>query len=1189
LRESSSTSVIEKRKKKPKAVDFFDRKPTPQIATENSIRQQILQQSQNVSTLLPPQTPIPSTEPPQIPSIFGKIESEDLYPELEWSSESSSSFSDESDVTPQTQIAEIQKAEKEKTTSRHDDKKKKKHKKHKHRKKEKKAKAKEVVKYEDGKLDTRKPSTAWLSDVMERPYYFDEKGDKNNIQFGHLYRLDIPSYRRSRFILGLPPDVIIHFNKENTFFTLIDLSDSASSSELRYWRVTKREKRQRELDLTKVRPKSRKKFQELTQQHDYIALEGFESSDDEEKIAQSIEDYLTKKAEEYNKKTRDDKNNVKLWIEFINFQDEYMKLGGEALGPILEKKISIYQNAIKANPASEELLLGYLACCEQLWETEKVLKVWQKTVFDHPDSPGLWKAYLAFFQSNFSSFTMSALRTLYGQAIKILLKSKGLYTIGTAKHRALEERALLIALTYCSVERQAGYAERALAVLQALLEVNFKCPPKLQPQTLTREAFHSFFQAFWDSEVPRIGEENAEGWASWHAKVEEKRKNTQIVADYDPSKPTVDEDDIEEKSAKEGEKSESHSIRSEEISVEDNNRDKSEPSAEQAPTATTKTSNKAEDSATKSDEMKKSLLVDWLQKELRYDREKWLPCKNLETDPKLLQLIEEDPESVVLFEDVKDFVIPLSYDDLKLELFYRTLEFLGLCLPPRYASSSEFHKDKIELQCDERPETIERLFSLLRDLHYFEQSLDVIEEPMTIDSTVQHIRPIQPKLNYDWWNEVMNMSVINDPKKQQFIRRLFVKVAPYFATYKEFAEQIAVFHLFFEASQNMDNARELAKKMLKVDRHNLSLWNAYALIERKSGNLNEARRVYDTALTLSPQLPPAVKIFLPVLVKAYSTMELFLSPEDDRIPKVINILLSLPEGSYSPLSTQPKKGQTTAKSIAPTRIMKGRKGFETQFEQKRKEITAKEIPYDVFIDFVVCYAYFEYLTNQNLERIIHIFDIALPLCKKTPFQYERLLTEKVAFTYLYNQTHPIPPRYLRDVLSKALSEFPRNPVFLSLFIASESRSHITGRLRRYFDEVAPKESSVVVWLFAINSENRPGATSRNLNLFERALSKDSTTRRSVNLWRSYLEYALKYAKNKHNTKGIYFRAIRNVPWSKRMWLTAIELLLEHFTLKELMEIIQLMNEKEIRFHTPPPVNVGPCLLHAVCALWEERL
>jgi hypothetical protein len=48
--------------------------------------------------------------------------------------------------------------------------------------------------------------------------------------------------------------------------------------------------------------------------------------------------------------------------------------------------------------------------------------------------------------------------------------------------------------------------------------------------------------------------------------------------------------------------------------------------------------------------MKKSLLVEWLQKELKSDEENWLPLKNLETDPKSIQLIEEDPECVVLFD-----------------------------------------------------------------------------------------------------------------------------------------------------------------------------------------------------------------------------------------------------------------------------------------------------------------------------------------------------------------------------------------------------------------------------------------------------------------------------------------------------------------------------------------------------------
>jgi hypothetical protein len=87
LSESGTTSSITKRKRKPKAVDFFDQKPTVQYDTENSIRQQILQGPQSVPTFLQSQTPSSTTDSTQIPSIFGTIESEELYPELEWSSE----------------------------------------------------------------------------------------------------------------------------------------------------------------------------------------------------------------------------------------------------------------------------------------------------------------------------------------------------------------------------------------------------------------------------------------------------------------------------------------------------------------------------------------------------------------------------------------------------------------------------------------------------------------------------------------------------------------------------------------------------------------------------------------------------------------------------------------------------------------------------------------------------------------------------------------------------------------------------------------------------------------------------------------------------------------------------------------------------------------------------------------------
>jgi hypothetical protein len=90
---SQSSPLTEKRKRKPKAVDFFDKKPTESadnnITTENSIRQLILQEApQNLTTSFssPPQN-LTSSVTPQIPPIFGTFDIEDLYPELEWSTE----------------------------------------------------------------------------------------------------------------------------------------------------------------------------------------------------------------------------------------------------------------------------------------------------------------------------------------------------------------------------------------------------------------------------------------------------------------------------------------------------------------------------------------------------------------------------------------------------------------------------------------------------------------------------------------------------------------------------------------------------------------------------------------------------------------------------------------------------------------------------------------------------------------------------------------------------------------------------------------------------------------------------------------------------------------------------------------------------------------------------------------------
>lgn len=69
----------------------------------------------------------------------------------------------------------------------------------------------------------------------------------------------------------------------------------------------------------------------------------------------------------------------------------------------------------------------------------------------------------------------------------------------------------LISLVYrlCVAELQAGYTERAIGVLQALVEYNCFGP------SIPRRAD---FLAFWDSEEPRIGDASSVGKARSHCK-----------------------------------------------------------------------------------------------------------------------------------------------------------------------------------------------------------------------------------------------------------------------------------------------------------------------------------------------------------------------------------------------------------------------------------------------------------------------------------------------------------------------------------------------------------------------------------------------------------------------------------------------------------------------------------------------
>jgi hypothetical protein len=68
-------------------------------------------------------------------------------------------------------------------------------------------------------------------------------------------------------------------------------------------------------------------------------------------------------------------------------------------------------------------------------------------------------------------------------------------------------------LQFCYFLKQAGFAEKSIALFQALIEFNYSMPAVLLSAPRVEQV--ALFEPFWDSCVPRFGEEGAVGWSTW--------------------------------------------------------------------------------------------------------------------------------------------------------------------------------------------------------------------------------------------------------------------------------------------------------------------------------------------------------------------------------------------------------------------------------------------------------------------------------------------------------------------------------------------------------------------------------------------------------------------------------------------------------------------------------------------------
>ncbi|NXY47115.1 NRDE2 protein, partial [Ceuthmochares aereus] len=334
-------------------------------------------------------------------------------------------------------------------------------------------------------------------------------------------------------------------------------------------------------------------------------------------------------------------------------------------------------------------------------------------------------------------------------------------------------------------------------------------------------------------------------------------------------------------------------------------------------------------------------------------------------------------------------------------------------------------------------------------------------------------------------------------------------------------------------------SKKLAKNLLKApdNRNHLSLWKLYAYLEWLLGNIDDARKVFDTALCTagtgglkSPQLCSLSLLY------AQLEVELLESLEGAAMSRAVHILTKLAEnGPYVPYSGQ----------VLPVNILKARKTYEHALQDHLSKMPVSDQvgAANQLVNLVGCYALFQYLT-VGIDAAVFIYAQTsekleapgLEKCEKTGENcgVQNFPTALEAVTVLHTNllrfhmkisVYPLNP--LREALTEALKRYPSNQSLWRSYIHIQRKSHCASKARRFFDGVTRSTNSLEPWLFAIQAEQmrkkltekvqragvgeihstipETGLTNRIVALFEHAVQSENGTHCPL-LWRMYLNF-----------------------------------------------------------------------------------
>ncbi|KAH7023750.1 NRDE-2, necessary for RNA interference-domain-containing protein [Ilyonectria destructans] len=386
-------------------------------------------------------------------------------------------------------------------------------------------------------------------------YFIDTKGDPLIVKYGGIDKSHIPSYYRYGHgrVLGTTGRLVIHREGARDQFSLRMPGEGTSAFKDRdglrskTWRVTSNPRRIRrqavepksddDEDFLPLRTSKKRKHgqadpesSEDDQQPTYRSIEGkakprqFSDSDLDSDSESATETFnadqsnpLKWKSIQLSRQVKDHPDDIDAWLELANHQDALLRAGEDIDHKALEGevhsyaeiKLSMLESALSNVSDPQDRLRVLVPLMHEgikVWTSKAASKKWTELLKDEDKSFKLWKTHLNFAMSNITTFHYDDIKRMHLDRLH--------QTIRRPELDGMKEKFNELVYIFLRATRfihDSGYKELAVAAWQAVLELNLFRPAEVEgyDQALAE------VRDFWESEVPRIGEVDAQGWAKF--------------------------------------------------------------------------------------------------------------------------------------------------------------------------------------------------------------------------------------------------------------------------------------------------------------------------------------------------------------------------------------------------------------------------------------------------------------------------------------------------------------------------------------------------------------------------------------------------------------------------------------------------------------------------------------------------